>query len=1470
MSILSEISGRSVDVNVTGGDLIKGLVAEVQMISAHLAQGGEQIEQLTKAVEKLDSIDKHIVDEAKKVNDNLEELLDAVKKCCGIGGGSKQGNNPSQNKKTMGLGFADGIGKSHKVLTQAFTKAFSSNQFATAISKAVGGGSTGGGGNRRAGIGGGGGGGRSGGGGVNPGAGISIQQIDRMAAAMGAVATGATKINGMMKQFLGSIGIDLSNVFKGVISDEMIFISNMRKLGSETGQYADELFKIGQVTKETGVDRVTYQKAYEKEMRKGMVLEMKSGRIEQRNIKAQQQGLKNSLNTSYLLGMDAEQTAEMFGSWNRELGLTTTSISLVQDHMRHVSRISGVSGDNMLRAAQNAEKFMKSMQKAGNLTGEASANLIKTQTFFEKYGVGESGGKLLDALSSNQGFLQADPGMKSLMLQSAQRSGQMTELQGGMIPKSEEGMKKFMDSMGKTLQERVGNLIGDKNIDLTKLTKVLNDLENSGPGGKEKAMRMRRTMEMSGAFGQMGAGGIEQMAKAQADANKTIAERLADIDKKKVGVTDATQLAFYDKQKAELVNDDNKKQNNRFLENLQSGGDLNKAIATTSQQSGRAFDPATATKAILDDLKSKAGDKFDSILKAQGFDSQESAMKQLTTGSGEGILEANERLRAAMNEVEKGYQASQNPMEAMNQTIKELNDQIKDGLQPFLAANTSAIITASIALGAVTSAMAMLIQGLQLFGAMRGLGGVGRGAASVGRGAMRMLGGGGRAAAAASGTVMPTAMRAGLPMARLAPAAGRAIPMATRLAPAAAAAGGSGLAGGALAALSKVAVPITIAVGAFQSLAQGVDASRAASEMFGTTLDKLTSEQKNAAFGAGTLTGVLNFLTFGIFDEWIGTTGTLTKALAGMGEWLLKAVPPINWIIGGFRSFSTVLIDGFRKAFAAAGPLMDKLGQLWAKMGEFWNWINGKFESVFGISLGGIIEKVGGFVGQLGVYLLALPIQWLFEGLTGLADIMLTGIDAVSSLWTSLTDLWDKSTGIGDFLMTAMKDGMSYAWKWFKGWIKGDTGAADIAGNTDAVLSAAKKSNEAMIEQAGGDPVKLAKTLLRMKDTNQTLVSGSQANLNTAQKSVDDIGGGLIDNWLTNNTANAVAARDAEAKALAAAQNQLASVEAQLSQLDPKVVAEAQKADTAMTELAEKGTTPGSIYTHDIYLQDLMTKLLNHLAPSSGSMSATNLGAFALGQGKEANGSMGLIGQIMNMILGPAEMPGSTNDSKANASGNTDNSSAYSSVVNKGLFDNDNIKETSSTFIDTFTKLIAGDLNGVYQNVRSAMGGGSNSSSKSLYNNVSTSKTMYPLEDPATIDGLLNTALTESSAPQKASASSTFFTPEDAETYIASQMISNKPSGAAALIPGLDSLLDWHTTVHEARLDKIIELLEKSNQPEQVVGMNFSEGDGGGPPDNGSVRHWSKDKVRGYWSGLQSGAYSPQQNATGDFRGGND
>ena len=62
-------------------------------------------------------------------------------------------------------------------------------------------------------------------------------------------------------------------------------------------------------------------------------------------------------------------------------------------------------------------------------------------------------------------------------------------------------------------------------------------------------------------------------------------------------------------------------------------------------------------------------------------------------------------------------------------------------------------------------------------------------------------------------------------------------------------------------------------IGAFSTGAKAAD-------LYGTTQEQLTFNQKYAAEEAGFLTGALNMLSFGVFAKWLGPGGTWTKGLA--------------------------------------------------------------------------------------------------------------------------------------------------------------------------------------------------------------------------------------------------------------------------------------------------------------------------------------------------------------------------------------------------------------------------------------------------------------------------------------------------------------------------------------------------------------------------------------------------------------
>jgi len=100
-----------------------------------------------------------------------------------------------------------------------------------------------------------------------------------------------------------------------------------------------------------------------------------------------------------------------------------------------------------------------------------------------------------------------------------------------------------------------------------------------------------------------------------------------------------------------------------------------------------------------------------------------------------------------------------------------------------------------------------------------------------------------------------------------------------------------------IAAVATVGAAITGVISAFKAGAK-------AAEIFQVAQDEVTISQKLAAENAGFITGVFNFLTFGVFRKYLGPTGTWTTAIARF----IDALGPLKYLIPGILLLDVLML----------------------------------------------------------------------------------------------------------------------------------------------------------------------------------------------------------------------------------------------------------------------------------------------------------------------------------------------------------------------------------------------------------------------------------------------------------------------------------------------------------------------------------------------------------------------------------
>ncbi len=184
----------------------------------------------------------------------------------------------------------------------------------------------------------------------------------------------------------------------------------------------------------------------------------------------------------------------------------------------------------------------------------------------------------------------------------------------------------------------------------------------------------------------------------------------------------------------------------------------------------------------------------------------------------------------------------------------------------------------------------------------------------------------------------------------------------------------------------KAMLPLLIFTTALQSVGQALEAGANAADFFDTAQDKLAGHQIAAAESAGFLTGILNTLTFGIFDPWIGSAGSVTGWLAR----LIDQFPILNGVIQAVmfplkilygvlwgvwevvKEVASGLWDGLSQALV---PIGEAFTILWGGLKDGWNIImdifsplNDMFKSFTGgigiaESISSVFKSIGSVLG---------------------------------------------------------------------------------------------------------------------------------------------------------------------------------------------------------------------------------------------------------------------------------------------------------------------------------------------------------------------------------------------------------------------------------------------------------------------------------------------------------------------------
>jgi hypothetical protein len=1050
---------------MNGDELAKQLMAEVHRSAEIRVTDNDTHEKLEDIKKILEGIDKNLSKEMKELGETIERTARDLTRGPGSSGASAGKTKPLNmgNLAVVMSKTYNAINNLNKTLGAGVTVNMSK-----ALEKALS--NVGGGGGMPSGGGGSGGGWKDVTAAFSGSAGDGEKRLTKMNAVLVGTTMVVDKALSLFSKGLSGIGVDLGKAFRGVIKDGVEHVQQMRSViymtqgaGVAMTDMEKDFINIRNISAETGKDWQEGAALYRKEMQKGLTTEVMGGKIHQRTAQDAMRLTKNSLRTANMIGASAEGTAELFSEWNRHLGMTNSQLGFVGREMEQIAKNSGMTGDELLAATKAASILVKEVRNFAGISEHAMAQIIQTQTSLKKFGAEDIGAKFNQAMSQGvRSLAQAEPVIASIIAEAAQKAG--ISMTGSMLTGGKQ-QRDMLKSINDTLRGRLG-AIGLGGVDPAKL---LDKLEEMRDAGQDTGMLEQQIKNITG----MGAGELQNFYKANQEASKSYSERMQDFNSKIAGATTQEGRSLATKQRDDYVKLQETQQSSTFTRMLGNKGNTEDAIKQYNQRakkegfaeiSGPGGEQKLVEKGFknLTDRAKVAGVDIDAELKKRGLTRdtfQKGLLDPKMTNEFQAIGQELENMTATQEK------ANQDPVAKAMLELRKVNEKLTNAVQSLYMSFVTfeAVMAAAVALMAAKAGLSILSMPTGLLGkGGKMLGGLGRGAG-------RMLGLGGRAggavaaeagtaavgqvagrAAARGGTALAgrAAARGGTALAGRAAAgvAGRAAGgvaakagagilgrLAGGLGAKALAGAGAKVAGLALGASNPIGWVVTLATALGGGFVNAMEAASKATEIFNTTQDKLTYTQKAAAKSAGFLTGVLDFITFGIFSDYIGPTGTWTVALAKffdqfwplamLGDILLKPWEILWSVVKGIGlgiwEYWKGLYDGFMAVWT---PINEAFTELKTAILEP---IVGVFEEVFGAgaanidmmqSISDAFKTVGKWAGDLARWVggkLGEAIRFLTPFIKTAAQwISSYLVPAFKGLFTHLKGLWKIVSGI--------------------------------------------------------------------------------------------------------------------------------------------------------------------------------------------------------------------------------------------------------------------------------------------------------------------------------------------------------------------------------------------------------------------------------------------------------------------------
>lgn len=501
-------------------------------------------------------------------------------------------------------------------------------------------------------------------------------------------------------------------LFDGIISKEREFIQDIRKIAYETGNATSETEKlnrkyeeIGKTVARTGMNRAEFQDEYKKALRGGI-----------KDLKVANSITASQLNAENQLGLKAGELGEEFRKWTQSGKMSINQISAMSRGMLEVARNTGVTGDALKSAIGSSESFMKNLKNAGHFTSSAAKNIIEMSANAQKLDIASEMEPLMQAMTSSVNLLmESSDQTKSFLFSAAGSVGRIGDLQLGTALRSKEGIK----DMAKGI-ENVMKSFGVESMD------AINTLSDGAKMQLNLALKSSFNLEL---------GQVQKVFKNLEESGKTYLDKLKDIDKKRdENLTQEEKIALAEEERRLRASHSLDILTKLDEATMSSGKNMDNAFSTFTDKLQKDlgsefkeldFDKKTGKQIAQDEMIS-AIDSINQGLKKYGKDQiklSKSEIEKVMSGQDPAAMremlakvnEGNERLSTAQK-------SNLNPMDELNQSMKELNESIKmftnSGISGLFNSVLGKIAALIIAIGGLTASIGFF--GLDILATLTG------------------------------------------------------------------------------------------------------------------------------------------------------------------------------------------------------------------------------------------------------------------------------------------------------------------------------------------------------------------------------------------------------------------------------------------------------------------------------------------------------------------------------------------------------------------------------------------------------------------------------------------------------------------------------------------------------------------------------------------------------------------------------